>query len=147
MLSPQVALAQSNGHLQLHFMDVWQGDGALLISPKGETVLFDDGVNNHCVLPRAYLQQLGISGIDYHIVSHYHAGHIGCAPELFSEFPLGKIAFDRGNTYNSASYRTYVDAVGELRQTVALGFQLVLDSGSASRLREAAPKSIGLTGR
>ena len=30
--------------LQLHFISVWQADGALLVSPRGETVLFDTGV-------------------------------------------------------------------------------------------------------
>ncbi len=35
---------QPAGHLQIHFMDVGQGDGAILIAPDGETVLFDNGV-------------------------------------------------------------------------------------------------------
>ena len=37
-----------NGKLQIHFMNVGQGDGAILISPEGETVLFDNGVRHHC---------------------------------------------------------------------------------------------------
>ena len=40
---PSIAYAQANGKLQIHFMDVGQGDGAVLISPQGEIVLFDDG--------------------------------------------------------------------------------------------------------
>src|SRR5438874_13541552 len=36
----RVTRAQANGKLQIHFMDVWQGDGAILISPNGQTVLF-----------------------------------------------------------------------------------------------------------
>lgn len=35
------AFGQANGKLQIHFIDVGQGDGALLVSPQGETVLFD----------------------------------------------------------------------------------------------------------
>jgi len=38
------SFAQENGNLQIHFMSVGQGDGAVLISPRGEIVLFDDGV-------------------------------------------------------------------------------------------------------
>jgi hypothetical protein len=40
-------------------IDVGQGMGALLISPNGETVLFDDGDFKDCDKPISYLQQLG----------------------------------------------------------------------------------------
>src|SRR2546425_6987940 len=90
-----IAYAQANGKLQIHFMDVGQGDGAVLISPRGEVVLFDDGVLNNCDKPISYLQQLGITRIDYHITSHYHADHIGCTAEVLQEFPLQKDAIDR----------------------------------------------------
>ena len=40
-------------------MDVGQGDGAVLISPLGEVVLFDAGVRNFRDRPISYLQQLG----------------------------------------------------------------------------------------
>src|SRR5260370_1145732 len=33
-----LALGQGNGKLQIHFMDVGQGDGAVLISPQGQVV-------------------------------------------------------------------------------------------------------------
>src|SRR4051812_9787884 len=55
------AFAQANGKLQIHYMDVGQGDGAVLISPLGEVVLFDDGVLNQCAKPVAYLNALGIT--------------------------------------------------------------------------------------
>jgi beta-lactamase superfamily II metal-dependent hydrolase len=37
------AAGQANGSLQIHHMDVGQGDGAILISPGGQVVLFDAG--------------------------------------------------------------------------------------------------------
>ena len=43
LVFPVCLLGQANGKLQLHFIDVGKGDGALLISPGGETVLFDNG--------------------------------------------------------------------------------------------------------
>jgi beta-lactamase superfamily II metal-dependent hydrolase len=58
-----LAFGQANGKLQIHFMDVGQGDGAILISPLGETVLFDNGKRGNCDLPVSYLQQ-GIQGRD-----------------------------------------------------------------------------------
>lgn len=37
LLFSAIAAAQENGKLQLHLMDVGQGDHAVLISPQGET--------------------------------------------------------------------------------------------------------------
>ena len=84
LFCPAFAFAQANGKLQIHYMDVGQGDGAVLISPLGEVVLFDDGVLNQCGKPIGYLQSLGITKIDYHVASHYHADHIGCAAQVLS---------------------------------------------------------------
>src|SRR3954463_6144144 len=94
VLLPVCAYAQANGKLQIHYMDVGQGDGAVLISPMGEVVLFDDGVQNQCDKPVAYLQWIGVTKIDYHIASHYHSDHIGCAQRVLSMFPLQKAAYD-----------------------------------------------------
>jgi hypothetical protein len=48
---------QVNEKIQLHFIDVEQGDAAVLISQLGENVLFDDGVAKFCDLPITYLDQ------------------------------------------------------------------------------------------
>lgn len=126
------SFGQANGKLQLHFIDVGQGMGALLVSPQGETVLFDDGVVNNCDKPLSYLQQLGVTKIDYHVTSHYHSDHIGCANQVFAEFPLQKTAYDRGSSYNSSVYQQYVQAIGSHRKTAVAGTMVTLDQGSAS---------------
>jgi beta-lactamase superfamily II metal-dependent hydrolase len=124
------AYGQANGKLQLHFMDVGQGDGALLISPLGETVLFDDGVRNDCDRVKAYVQQLGVTKIDYHIASHYHDDHIGCAVPVLQEFPLQKQAFDRGFFYPTGTFTNYFKFVGAKRRTAIEGAGLTLDETS-----------------
>jgi beta-lactamase superfamily II metal-dependent hydrolase len=55
------AFGQANGKLQLHFIDVGQGMGAILITPTGLTVLFDDGNSKDCDKPLSYLRS-GTSG-------------------------------------------------------------------------------------
>ena len=131
-LWPAIAFSQANGKLQIHFIDVGQGDGAVLISPGGEVVLFDDGVRNNCNLPVSYLQQLGVTKIDYHIASHYHDDHIGCAPEVFQEFPLLKDAIDRGGSSRSSTFQKYLSAVGTHRKSATPGMKVLLDSQSAT---------------
>ena len=131
----QNVFAQANGKLQIHFMNVGQGDGALLISPQGETVLFDNGVEGKCSRPLSYLDQLGVSGIDYHITSHYHRDHFGCTPEVLSRFPLRKAAYDRGESYQSPQYNEYITAIGNLRRTAIPGTKLDLDAGNSNPVR------------
>jgi competence protein ComEC len=104
LLVASFVFGQANGKLQIHFMDVGQGDGTILISPEGETVLFDNGVAKKCDPCLSYLQQLEVTRINYHVASHYHADHIGCTSEVLDMFPLVVAAFDRGSG---------CDAIGE----------------------------------
>jgi beta-lactamase superfamily II metal-dependent hydrolase len=124
-----------NGKLQIHHIDVGQGDGAVLISPNGQVVLFDMGEDmkrKECQTAIAYLDQLGIKQIDYLFVSHYHFDHIGCIPAVLKRFPLVKDAYDRGDKYNGTTFDNYVAAVGSHRKTGTLGTRVQLDQGSAS---------------
>ncbi len=130
LFTSSTAIADGNGKLQIHFIDVGQGDAELLISPQGETVLFDDGVAKQCSLPMSYLEQLGITKIDYHIATHYHDDHIGCTTEVLAAFPLKKIAYDRGESNPSAIFNKYKTAVGSKRKTASPGDKIVLDAGT-----------------
>lgn len=128
-----VSSTVGNGKLQIHHMDVGQGDGAVLISPGGQVVLFDAGQDmkrKDCTRPVSYLDQLGITQIDYLIVSHYHFDHIGCIPAVLSAAPLQKDALDRGESYAGATFASYVSAVGSHRKAAAVGNKIVLDRGS-----------------
>jgi beta-lactamase superfamily II metal-dependent hydrolase len=134
LLLSTLALAQANGHLQIHFMDVGQGDGAVLISPSGQIVLFDAGKDmkrKDCTRVVSYLDQLHISKIDYLFVSHYHFDHIGCIPDVLEQFPLQHEAFDRGQSYPGATYTAYIAAVNSHRTTATAGTAVQLDKGSA----------------
>ena len=130
--TPGLARAQANGKLQIHYMDVGQGDGAVVISPQGQVVLFDNGVSGQCSKPVGYLQSIGVTRIDYHIASHYHSDHIGCTPQVLAAFPLQQFAYDRGGSYTTATYTNYVNSVGARRRTATPGMMLTLDAGTAN---------------
>jgi beta-lactamase superfamily II metal-dependent hydrolase len=135
MLLANFAFGQANGKLQLHFMDVGQGDAALLVSPGGETVLFDGGPEGAADRVIAYLDQLGLTNLDYQIVSHYHEDHIGCTPKVLDHFPLAKKAIDRGGQYPAGCYTNYVVCVGSKRTNAIQGTSMTLDSTSANPVR------------
>ena len=134
-LSVGLAFAQANGKLQIHHIDIGQGDGAVLISPGGQVVIFDAGEDmktKDCTRQVSYLDQLGVKHIDYLYVSHYHFDHIGCVPAVLGQFPLLNDAMDRGLSYPGATYTNYVNAVGTHRKTGAVGDTLTLDKNSSN---------------
>jgi len=130
LLVPAAAFAQANGKLQLHHIKVGQGDGILLISPQGQTALFDNGVYTNCTEIKNYISGLGITTLDYHFTSHYHADHIGCLDDLAAiGITVGTAGYDRGYSYSSGTYTAYVNTLGGLRQTIAKDQVITLDSG------------------
>jgi beta-lactamase superfamily II metal-dependent hydrolase len=80
LATPSRALV-TNGRLQIIHLDVGQGDGALIITPGGQTALFDEGPPGAApamgVSIVNQLKNLGVTHVDYHIASHYHSDHIG----------------------------------------------------------------------
>ncbi len=70
--------------LELHFLDVGQGDAAL-IRLGGEAVLVDASRGRDIVL---WLEDLGVDTLLAVIASHNHADHIGGMPAVLSDHPV-----------------------------------------------------------
>jgi len=118
-----VVQKESTGRLEIHVIDVGQGDSFLVVSPSGKKILIDGGdtgKGSKIVLP--YLLSRGVSSIDYVIASHFHADHIGGLDEVINGLGgSGKIsvaAYDRGGTYNSKAFQEYIASVGDKRKTI-----------------------------
>ncbi len=75
------------GPLQVHFIDVGQGDATLIITPNRRAILVDAGgalgvqndfdVGERVVVP--YLRHVGVNPIDWLILTHNHQDHAGGA--------------------------------------------------------------------
>jgi len=131
--APCLLAGIGNGKLQIHHVDVGQGDGAIIISPQGQIALVDDGTYNNCSAFLTYVQGLGITSVDYHFASHYHADHIGCLCDLFAAGVVLNIAgYDRGYSYTTQTYQDYVSCLGNKRQAMAKNQTITLDAGSAN---------------
>jgi len=134
LLATTSVWAQANGKLQIHFIDVGQGDAALLISPGGQVVAFDIGrdmVSQNCDKPVTYYSQLGLPEIDYLVVSHYHEDHIGCVPQVLRSVRIDRVE-DRGHSYESSYYDSYAQATKGNRTEAVVGDTIVLDAASAT---------------
>jgi len=65
------------GRLRVDFMDVGQGDAALITSPAGKTVLIDGGLPEAGNTVVAFLDGHGIAMLDLVFLTHRHADHLG----------------------------------------------------------------------
>lgn len=131
-LAGYFALPTGSGTLEIHFIDTGQSDATLLISPTGQTFLFDGGDNgdgNSDVVP--LLNSLGISHLDYVGVSHYHADHLGGLDEVWNAGITATVAYDRGfnNTPGTQSYSDYASRYSSVRQMVNPGQVVNLGGG------------------
>jgi beta-lactamase superfamily II metal-dependent hydrolase len=141
-LAAPAAAVTANGRLQVIHLDVGQGDGCVIISPLGQVVMIDDGVNGNPTPANgqkvaAQLLALGVTHVDYHFASHYHADHIGLFSTLFGPGGVATLDYgwDRGGSYTTTTYTNYVNTLGARRRTIAKNQVITLDSLSAHPVR------------
>ena len=66
--------ALGDHRLTIEFLDVGQGDSALIRSPEGKLALVDAGPSDRVV---GLLRERGVERLDLVVVSHHHADHYG----------------------------------------------------------------------
>lgn len=107
---------------------VYSGDSSVYTSPDGFVMLVDTSneVSGPDVI--AQLELLGIDHIDYLVLSHPHADHVGGFCQIADTFPISQV-YINGHDYDSATYQACVAKMQELSipcQALAAGdsFQL-----------------------
>jgi beta-lactamase superfamily II metal-dependent hydrolase len=80
------AAAWAAGTLRVDFIDVGQGDAALVTSPTGKTVLIDGGPHSSGPALAAFLAAHLRGPIDLVLLTHRHEDHLGGLPEAVRRF-------------------------------------------------------------
>jgi beta-lactamase superfamily II metal-dependent hydrolase len=126
--------------LKIYCIDVNTGSSTLIVSPTNKYVLIDAGMTNYgnsTVYP--FLQSLGITHLDYTIVTHYHEDHIGGLDEVIyalsgfdSNDSILNWCYDRGDSSppSNTIYTGYANAAGSKRRVIGLGETLNLGGGA-----------------
>lgn len=73
---PLAATVPPGSCIQVHFLDVGQADAALVLC-DGAAMLIDGGNREDSQLLYAYLQEHGVSRLDYVVATHGHEDHVG----------------------------------------------------------------------
>ena len=101
------AAAPDNQSLRIYFIDVEGGQATLFVTPAGESLLIDTGWAGNAGADSnapaastppaardaerilAAAKNAGISKINYVLITHYHADHLGGVTQLAERIPIG----------------------------------------------------------
>ena len=82
----------SGDFLTVTFIDVGQGDSALIKTPDGKSLLIDGGeYEAYDESLKPFLMSQDIQSVDYALVSHYHSDHMGGISEMLAEQKVRKL--------------------------------------------------------
>lgn len=99
------------GEVRFHFIDVGQGDAALISTEQGH-ILIDAGTNESEEALQAYLDAQGVTEIEYAVFTHPHEDHIGGADMVLSRYRVKRVILpDKEHT--SKTYMRMLEAIEE----------------------------------
>ncbi|MBD5476565.1 MAG: MBL fold metallo-hydrolase [Lachnospiraceae bacterium] len=99
--------------MEVHYIDVGQGD-ATLITCGGHTMLIDAGDDTKGTTIQNYLQKQKIKSLDYLMLTHPDADHIGGAPVIITKFDIGKV-FVSNYEKDTKTYQKLIQALDNKR--------------------------------
>ena len=144
------ARAQPEKPLEIHVIDVEGGQATLIASPSGESMLVDTGWagfnDRDADRIAAAVKKAGLSRIDYLVVTHYHADHVGGVPALAARVPI-RTFVDHGPTVEQGEqpaqlYQRYLAVRDRARHVLARPGDTLPIAGLDVRIVSAAGEVI-----
>ena len=140
------SILDSRHDARLVILDVGQGDAIYMQLPNGKSILIDAGMKfrdadaaQRFVVP--FLKRRGVSRLDYFIVTHLHADHIGGAETILRNFKVDMFVHPDQFSGSRAWSRTLA-AVKALSVPVTIARSgIILDSGETYRIYVIHPNS------
>lgn len=104
-----ISKISNDSYLRVYCFDVGQGDSILVVN-NGKTMLIDASTNEKGSTVVNYLNELGITKIDYLVGTHPHEDHIGGLDNVINNFEIGTIYMP--NVFaNTKTYEDVIDAI------------------------------------
>ncbi|MDR2889418.1 MAG: MBL fold metallo-hydrolase [Lachnospiraceae bacterium] len=117
-----------DSEMEVHIIDLGQGDATLIKSGDG-IILIDTAESTMGTAIQNYLNKQGITKLDYLILTHPDADHIGSAPVIINKFEIDNIFvsdFEKDNrTYQklveALDYKRIVPIIPDIGSAYILG--------------------------
>ena len=120
--------------LEIRFLDVGQGDAAVIVTPEGKRVLIDAGARSGVMV---YLTAHRFDTLDLVIASHNHADHIGEMAAVLSSIPV-RYYLDNHVPHTTGIYQRTFAAIERSGAQYLAATSRTITVGSA-RVRILAP--------
>lgn len=108
-IRPTGAAAAKYYKMTVHYIDVGESD-SILIQSEGKSMLIDAGNNGDGDNIVAYLKGQGVKKLDYVVISHPHADHLGGMDNVIEAFPIGTVIMT-DVTHTTRTFEEVVDAI------------------------------------
>jgi beta-lactamase superfamily II metal-dependent hydrolase len=140
------APARAAGTLRIDFIDVGQGDAALVTSPSGKTVLIDGGPRHAAPALTAFLAAHLHGPLDLVLLTHRHEDHLGGLPEAVDRFGA-HVFLDAPVEHAEKGYTSLMRALDARGAQVKLATRgRVIDLGDGVKLTLLGPPDPLITG-
>jgi len=96
--------------INVHFLDVGQGDCIFIELPNKQTMLIDAGESSSEEKIANYIDTLGYNAITYVVATHPHADHIGGLENIVKNFDINKIYMPKASS-NSKTFQSLLEAI------------------------------------
>lgn len=98
--------------MEIHIIDVGQGDSILIKTPNSKTLLIDGGTNESEHIVKGYLKKHKIKTIDFLIATHPDSDHIGGLDAVVNKFNVKGLYLPE-QTIISDSYNDLISACNQ----------------------------------
>jgi len=111
---------ESNGRLDIYFIDVEGGAATLFVTPNGETLLIDSGYPDYGGRDRDRILDVlknvaGKKHLDHAAVTHWHLDHYGNHAALAAEIKI-KNFWDRGIPEDLQEDKKFLERIADYRR-------------------------------
>ncbi len=123
-------------NLQIHFIDVGQGD-CTLIQYGDQDILIDCGTDDKGTFLQNYLMKSDVDKIEYLVLTHFDADHIGSADVIITKFDIDNILVT-DYVKNNTTVERMQDAI-EYK-----GYETIIpDAGYSFSIKDAVVEIVG----
>jgi competence protein ComEC len=104
----------SGGNLEIHMIDVGQGDCILIKAPEGN-MLIDAGDKSNAAQTaiQTYLEDAGVKDFEYVVFTHSDADHIGAADYVMENYQVDNVIMTVADKRTTVVYKEMMTAIEE----------------------------------